>query len=400
MNTDKLPEFLKPRLRLFLSADIVGSTSLKQSRLANTADKIREQQKGWFTAIQGFYIEAKQAVSQSWSDIKENNSNLGIDFGDDPIVWKTIGDEVIFVKHITDYRQVAVMLKCWISSLDEMRSFLKETDSKLDVKSTAWLAGFPVENKEVVISLDQNTSGVEIEDYFEESGNILNKYYSSPENSKPNDISLDFIGPAIDIGFRLGGHSSSRKFVISVGIAYILSLTNPAHDGLVQDFDPFYDGSVVLKGVLGGMTYPIFWIDLSKDKSLARHEDQLTGYTPPGRDKIRRYCESFYSTHQSYLFRPFICTKHEQQLNIYPSWYEELLVSLAKNYNLKLDPSTEPPEVPETDLEINKAAEMGSVVVGMMHITSPEISTHIENMNDGDDVDARETDPNLTQDAE
>lgn len=348
LDIENCPEFLKPRLRIFLSADIVGSTSLKQSRLGASPEQIRKQHSTWFSAIQGFYIEARQSVIREWEEAKNAWPNQDEHFGAPPEIWKTIGDEVIFVKVVTDYRQVAVILKCWIKALNSMRDFLQEENSKLDVKSTAWLAGFPVENKEVVLSLEPRADGKEIEDYFKESGEILNRYYS--EKSK-DGISLDFIGPAIDIGFRLGGQSSNRRFILSVGITYILSLTNPTRNKLLEDFDVFYSGSVPLKGVLGGLTYPVFWIDLAKDDSLAIHEDRLTRFEPPGRDAIRRYCEAFYIEHSAYIFPPFIASSSEQQLTSVPHWYGEVHSNLAKNFTVKSA------DEPTTDTETDSGTE-------------------------------------------
>lgn len=339
------PEFLKPRLRLFLSADIVGSTGLKQSRLGASAKEIQKQHAAWFSAIQGFYIEARQSFLAEWDSAQKRWTGRTEHFGQAPEVWKTIGDEVIFVKTLTDYRQVSVTLKCWIEALSSMRAFLQEQNSRLNVKSTAWLAGFPIENKEVVISLDGPSDGRQIEDYYKESGNILNEYYS---RTYERDISLDFIGPAIDIGFRLSGHSDSRKFILGVGIPYILALTNPTRDELLDDFDVYYSGSVPLKGVLGGLTYPLFWIDLAEKESLAAREDRLTRFEPPGRDAIRRYCEAFYVEHSAYIFTPFICSNTEQQLTDLPHWYEELHKNLAKNFTS--DSSNEPDDGNEDQL--------------------------------------------------
>lgn len=329
------PEFLRPRLRIFLSADIVGSTGLKQSRLGASASEIQKQHTAWFSAIQGFYIVARQAFLKEWNDAQIKWPEKSEFFGDEPVVWKTIGDEVIFVKVVTDYRQVAVILKCWIAALAEMRNFLQEKNSRLNVKSTSWLAGFPVENKEVVVSLSGDNK--EIEDYYRASGATLNAHYSG---TGTETVSLDFIGPAIDIGFRLAAYADSRKFVLAIGIPYILSLTNPSKDELLPDFDVYYHGSVSLKGVLGGLKYPVFWIDLSGNDSLAAQEDVLTGASPPGRDAVRRYCESFYEEHSAYVFTPFIYSISEQQINTSPDWYKEIHTNLVTMF--VSEPSDEP----------------------------------------------------------
>lgn len=99
----ELPEFLKPRLRLFMSADIVGSTALKQS-----PRKGPEVSSEWFGIIQGFYLEIQKEFIKHWSDV---DSKLGDKFlGDPPELWKVIGDEAVFVKEITDHTPSVLLI--------------------------------------------------------------------------------------------------------------------------------------------------------------------------------------------------------------------------------------------------------------------------------------------------
>ncbi len=349
MNDDLIncPDFLIPRLRLFLSADIVGSTALKQSPLGAFADGKSADGASWFTVIQGFYFEAVTALQKEWQ-LAESACQDQNTLGTPPTLWKTIGDEILFVKELTDHRQLNVALCSWISAVSTIRTFVKRGNPRLDVKCTAWLAGFPFRNREVVLSKSEGTYFEGVDDYFDESGKILNNYYKDPKGSK---ISIDYIGPSIDIGFRLSGLASSRKFILSVDAAYVVSLTNPTRAEGEKELEVFYDGTVTLKGVFGGLNYPVFWLDMKGNGSLDSFEDKLTGATPCNRDHLRKYCEAFYKEHPSYIFPPFIVSGTEQQIKTVPNWYWPQHDLLRANFSTLERNSPEPEdfsqEIPE-----------------------------------------------------
>jgi hypothetical protein len=333
-------DFLKPRLRLFLSADIVGSTAFKQSILGPRSKP--EQRIKWVSKIQGFYFEALRAFTTKCSEVCEDEK-VSEAFGEQPRLWKTIGDEVLFVKVLSDHRQLSLTLDCWLYAIQKMRKYLRKDGANLDVKSTAWLAGFPFRNSEVAVSPSANLINSEDGDWFVEGGKLLNRLYSG--ETIPS-VTIDYIGPSIDIGFRLTGLSSSRKMVISVDVAYILSLTNPGKLDGSPIFDIYYDGSTVLKGVFGGLSYPVFWIDISSSDALERLEDELTDLRPLSRDKLRQYCIRLYSQHNAYTFPPFIDNDVDPALRERPPWYDDDHAALVAN--AKLEPlSAEPADAIE-----------------------------------------------------
>jgi hypothetical protein len=138
---------------LFLSADIVGSTALKQSAGLVDADHTGlPDGERWFSLIQGFYIKTvKDFLPRFAAKKKAAGSHVAKQkFGSDPILWKTIGDEILFRKIVEDHSQVKSTLECWIETIATIRKFLRKENKKLDVKCTAWLAEFPLQNKLVV----------------------------------------------------------------------------------------------------------------------------------------------------------------------------------------------------------------------------------------------------------
>jgi len=327
LTESNVPEFLQPRLRLFLSADIVGSTAYKQALLSPGSDPA--QRIKWVSKIQGFYFEATKAFLARCAEVCEGAAELAA-FGEAPQLWKTIGDEVLFTKVLTHHSQVAIVLDCWLYALERMREYLKKGGAPLDVKATAWIAGFPLRNSEVAVSTASDPIEAEDGDWFVEGGKLLNGIYNG--TSSPG-VSKDYIGPSIDIGFRLTTLSSSRRLIVSVDVAYILSLSNPGRLENSPVYRIYYQGAAVLKGVFGGVNYPVFWIDMSPAQSLDRLEDELTGLAQLSRDKLRRYCLRFYQEYSGYTFPPFIDDGSEQLIPK-PDWYDADLEGLIKNAKL------------------------------------------------------------------
>ncbi len=332
------PEFLKPRLRLFLSADIVGSTALKQSPRS-----IAKASSEWFPVIQGFYLETQREFSKAW-EAAEREDQSRTPWGPKPELWKVIGDEIVFAKHLTDNRQLACTLSVWLKAVDMARAFVKTIDPRLDVKCTAWTAGFPVMNKEVVVATSATADISELVNYYKDSGRILERRYSG---DNVDGFTVDYVGPSIDIGFRLATQATARRFVVSVGVAYILSMTNrPAHD---HNRLPalHYAGATPLKGVFGGASYPIFWLDMAKEGELERLEDKLLVPRTTTNDDIHKFCAQFFSVTSAYTFPPFIFSETEAQITVWPTYYEEKLAALAENYAFEVLPDKESEEEAE-----------------------------------------------------
>jgi hypothetical protein len=105
-------------------------------------------------------------------------------------------------------------------------------------------------------------------------------------------------------------------------------------DGEVGRIDLNYDGSHTLKGVIGGASYPVFWINMSGSHSLAVKEDKLRAQTVVNREDVREYCDVFYKEYASFTFRPFIKGDVGQTLAKMPTWYENYHALLVKNFNL------------------------------------------------------------------
>jgi hypothetical protein len=120
--------------------------------------------------------------------------------------------------------------------------------------------------------------------------------------------------------------------VVSVDVAYLISMTS--FDGEVDRIDLNYEGSHPLKGVMGGASYPVFWMNMSGSHSLAVKEDKLRAQTVANREDVKEYCDAFYQEYSSFTFRPFIKGDVGQTMAKMPSWYNEYHSLLVKNFNL------------------------------------------------------------------
>ena len=109
----------------------------------------------------------------------------------------------------------------------------------------------------------------------------MDQYYYGGRDA---GLTRDFIGPAIDTGFRLAQLSSTRRLVISVELALMLIYAVRARP--IDESYPyeklrfFFDGRHIFKGVFGGQPYPVFWIDMRPSPLLEETEDKLHKIVP------------------------------------------------------------------------------------------------------------------------
>jgi hypothetical protein len=277
--------FITSRLRLFLSVGIIGSTAFKQSALNNQFDDVAQP---WLIPIAKFYREFDSNLFAEWRRYIKH----GLPSGQPLSLWKAIGDELVYTKIIKNPREVIGTIQVWRNVVHKYRNIFYENNLPLDLKTTAWLAGFPYTNAEIAFSINEprNFASAESEDVSAidavyENLKLLNEYYGEGRGEK---IILDFIGPSIDTGFRLASLSTRRKMVVSVDLAYMIACEiewwrqRDLADYFSLEFR--YDGRHAFKGVMGGKLYPIFWIDntphrsfvlISKDDELDHAEDDL-----------------------------------------------------------------------------------------------------------------------------
>lgn len=329
---------LTPRLRLFLSVDLVGSTKLKQKGsfpIAPPKDgqKLVEFGSDWFSPVAEFYREFESTFTLKWDHYDKTIApSCKWSSGPSPFLWKTNGDELLYVKEVHEAHEVYACIKCWMDALKDYRRSLKRNSSSLDVKATAWLAGFPITNHEVIFSKKVAGQSASLDlgrGAFFNHLYHLDRWYQG-EEGKP-DLTIDFIGPSVDTGFRLAQIATPRKFPISVELALLLSKVMPPTE-MNGYLSFFFEGKRELKGVMGGKPYPVFWIDTMGDDPLIIAEDLISNIAPSGRDQIRSYCELFIRENDKFMFEPFVWKGKDPLFSARPSNYDENLGALNQTW--------------------------------------------------------------------
>lgn len=275
---------LRPKLRLFLSADIVGSSDLKYQQL---------QQPGpnWVFPIQSFYIQFPVFLDE---EVTARTAAAPCPL-EPPLLWKALGDELIFVVELTDRYQAALYVESFADALRKASINWAHPPHPLRFKGTAWLAGFPLINAEAPL-------------------------IGTPGEAAPLP---DFVGPQIDAGFRLKDHATPRKVVLSAELAYLLlAAESPCPD-------LYFDGDQPLKGILRGRPYPLIWIDSDKGSAdgqptLNQKKDLLLDRKPADQALLRSYLDSWLQETGGLITKPFITNDESADLRK-PSHYAEML---------------------------------------------------------------------------
>ncbi len=360
MTENTSSEFIRPRLRIFLSVDIVGSTAFKQSH-SSSKFKPKETQQTWLGPFSTFYHAFEGLFAKEWGKAVKKN---GHEMGQSPFLWKILGDELIYCKEISQLHQVFVCIHVWKKVIEEYRKKLHKKEKSLDLKSTLWVAGFPYLNAEMAFISQVD----ELSNEYEGEGNTflknlmhLKKYYGK-ENDEPavksEKIIIDFIGPAMDTGFRLGKFANNHKMILSIDLAYMLSFEKGWYEKIGKDTYGFkkikvgYDGRETLKGVINGKPYPLIWINMLPPDGDGLHlEDQLRHqeYKLCGQPKlhvahdIQDLSKTFLTLNNQYPILPYInndqkCTDYENPESFYkiPPEHEEKIDYIKEEYRKQI----------------------------------------------------------------
>jgi hypothetical protein len=213
-------------IRLFMSTDVAGSTLFKASSAHQGAA-------GWLDVFHAFFANYPIMVM----------GQVGLEFlSEDALpevaVWKFMGDEAIFTCKPSSPEEVTLLVRAHFNA---MAAYEQEylADLPLRLKGSAWLASFPSPNIEVEV----------------------------PELAKDGRTTpTDFIGPDIDLGFRIGKFAHPSTVSVSLDLLdTVLRATNR------ELLDFYLVGREELKGVLFGRPYPVIW---------ARPADAPSGFMP------------------------------------------------------------------------------------------------------------------------
>lgn len=209
-------DYVIPELYLFLSADIIDSTQLKYSK-----ENIKKQHY-WYNCFLRFYEDFPiQLENRINSLLKDFHLKTRIKL----VIWKYIGDELLFYIKIKRENEVPCIIKAFEKTLSEWYTIKENKYTKL--KGCAWIGQFPFIDRRIVTDNNQ----------------------------------LDFLGTSIDCGFRLGKYASENLIILSIEVVDLCLKSKFSNLGIV------YLKTEKLKGVLDNFNYPIFALIFSTIKS-------------------------------------------------------------------------------------------------------------------------------------
>ncbi len=280
-------------LKLFISIDLIGSTTYKNKKPMNYKN---------CELFYDFYDSMPRNIYEEMSDIyKEFKNPEYFDGGDVPLprLFKILGDEVIIEIDLISFEDVPIILVGLKNAINRFRDNPVSID--LDLKTTVWISSFPIINKEMSIPRSPSVTAI-----YRDDEKLL------------NDIFLDQIRPSIAIRFRLRTSSTANLITISLEVAYILvyiaETTNNICDW--ESIQIVHKKIESLKGVYDGKPYPIIWIEnlteleearkriignISKpEHSLDRHPDSYR--------KLYNYCDKYINeiNDRNLLSEPYI----------------------------------------------------------------------------------------------
>lgn len=220
----------------FFSFDLVNSTQFKASN-PNL----------WPVVVTRFYELVKSELTTRLTSA---------------IVWKYVGDEVLFYKRITARTDLHKLLPAAFDALNATIDLLHkghpETRELLSVKATAWIAVAEYIQPEDIQKV-----------------RLTNRNIIIPTGPLPASLDRDFLGPDIDAGFRISKFSIRNRLIVSAHLAALLYRERGECDGIEKQLRII--GFESLKGVWDGRHYPIIWFekDWSRIKETFIYDEHL-----------------------------------------------------------------------------------------------------------------------------
>lgn len=252
--------------RLFLSADLVGSTARKQSN----PDQ-------WLDDVLGFYQQFPVIVQETLGD---SELSYPVDLDGGPIeleLWKAVGDELIFSCVVREEHHVHLVVRGFVAALREWSERVVSNKAALPLKGGAWIATFPSPDRAIAVIAKPSALVPELFDPdLEPEYNNRKLLAAIEEDEHPEILWMDFVGPGMDTGFRVVANATPRRFMLSLEVAWLYAEAATAEG----DEDLFLEGEIHMKGVWKGRGYPLFWLDTKHQHAGQPMLDQILGTAP------------------------------------------------------------------------------------------------------------------------
>ena len=206
-------------LVMLLSADVVGSTAFKAVTVGADGQAL------WLEAFETLFRELPLIFIGKLAQYFIEEDDLP-----QSGVWKVMGDEVVFAVVPRTLVQAQLVTAAFSDAVASYDQRIAER-WPLRIRGCCWGAEIGGRNR-----------AIEIPEMFGGSG------------GRPY---VDFLGPDIDIGFRLSGHSRPGELILSPNLAEAFA-AEPEQRGLRYH----YLGAAALKGVCAGQPFPLVLVSV------------------------------------------------------------------------------------------------------------------------------------------
>jgi hypothetical protein len=233
-----------PHSLLFLSCDLVGSTSYKQKK------------KDWQQTFLSFYRDFPQALATELGAAEDAPTFT---------LWKAVGDELIFTVRVVSEEQIVKAVRLWLAAMKSYEVVIAKEG--LATKGSAFIATFPGPDSESSIPLDPKSETSD--------AGVVERNRIALRNRDKQRYLFDYFGPSIDTGFRVAGQCDQRYFTLSVEVVWAIARARQ-NDVAAPAFDDVrLLGSPELKGVWNGRKYPLFAIDRAVSDPINKAMNEL-----------------------------------------------------------------------------------------------------------------------------
>lgn len=264
------------RVRLYLSVDLSGSTAFKNSKDGEA--RKTGATPNWVTVFQKFYSDFPSLFAAEFQ--QQKNASVGQDMC--PELWKAVGDELVFCGRVTNKKSCAVALDAFVKTLCSYRKRLTDQGIDLNVKGAGWLAAFPEPNRTVQLRVRNG------------SPELLPASEALELSADQEPFEFDFLGKAIDTGFRVASKAQPDRFVLSVQLARLLASNGPE---LSFGHQVRLERPSVLKGVNKNEPYPVLYIDtldhLPTMSAKQLEREVLREDEAPNQNKLSAYLSAY-----------------------------------------------------------------------------------------------------------
>lgn len=314
--------------RLFLSADLVGSTARKQSNMEE-----------WLVELLGFYQQFPVMVHEALDEGCRTYRRSGELDSLDLTLWKAVGDELVFTTPVSSEHHVRVAVASFVRALSSWSDrVLRKQQATLPLKGGAWIATFPDPDRAVAVLGDPESLIPKVFDPGREPEANNRTLLAAIERGELSSSTWnDFVGPSMDTGFRLASLATPRRFMVSLEVAWTYA---EAGDG---DGSLYFHGEVPMKGVWGGRGYPVFWLSTSHQHRGQTALDRITSTEPVPASLVRELARSLCNDDDSWVTKLYLPDSQIDDLRHHHEAVEDVVVRLQQVQ----DRQDEVPDLPE-----------------------------------------------------